>query len=328
MNQRVQKVANGATERYDYNQGSQILSEYGATNRDYIWMAGIPVANVDTSGTTSTIAYVTADHLGTPRAIANSASITEWQLPYQGNQWGEQAPSSSGYIYNLGFPGQYFDEETGLNYNGHRDYDPRTGRYLQVDPIGFRGGQWSLYSYVAGSPLNAIDPSGLDGFYLLNPHAVNIPGGTTAGHAAALVGSDQTGYDYYSEDGDEGGNQVTTTAHFDSFADFDQALGSTYPMQMGFHTTPEQDQAMRDYADKHLPDTYSAAFNNCGDFAKHVLKAGGVNVPWNFPTVPNWLWSDLAQDNPNYYEPSPNFPGMGDPNTWKYSPVSGSSSNE
>ncbi|WP_267897524.1 RHS repeat-associated core domain-containing protein [Dyella psychrodurans] len=26
------------------------------------------------------------------------------------------------------FPGQYFDAETGLFYNGHRDYDSATGR--------------------------------------------------------------------------------------------------------------------------------------------------------------------------------------------------------
>jgi hypothetical protein len=32
--------------------------------RDYIWMDGVPVANVDTTGTTSTLAYVTADQLG------------------------------------------------------------------------------------------------------------------------------------------------------------------------------------------------------------------------------------------------------------------------
>lgn len=123
-------------------------------------MDNIPVANVDTSGTTSTIAYVTADQLGTPRAIANSSGTTAWQNPYQGNPWGEQVPTSSAYVYNLRFPGQYFDAETGLSNNVNRDYDSSTGRYVESDPIGLHGGV-STYSYVTGNPLLYRDPSGL-----------------------------------------------------------------------------------------------------------------------------------------------------------------------
>ncbi|RDS84297.1 RHS repeat-associated core domain-containing protein [Dyella psychrodurans] len=160
LSQRIQKVANSATERYDYNEASQMLGEYGATNRDYIWMDGIPVANVDTNGMTSTIAYVTADQLGTPRAVANSSGTTEWQSPYQGNPWNEVTPTSTGYTYNLGFPGQYFDLETGLTDWGFRTYDSGTGRSLQSDPIGLWGGINS-YAYALNSPLNYSDPTGL-----------------------------------------------------------------------------------------------------------------------------------------------------------------------
>ena len=38
------------------------------------------------------------------------------------------------------YPGQYFDAETGLHQNYFRDYDPRTGRYIEADPIGLVGG--------------------------------------------------------------------------------------------------------------------------------------------------------------------------------------------
>ena len=52
---------------------------------------------------------------------------------YAGNPFGEQQPtSSSGYVLNLRYPGQYFDAESGTNYNVNRTYEPATGRYLSA----------------------------------------------------------------------------------------------------------------------------------------------------------------------------------------------------
>lgn len=43
-------------------------------------------------------------------------------------------------------------------------YDPNKGRWLNRDPIEEKGGA-SLYGYVANSPINAIDPFGLDAVF-------------------------------------------------------------------------------------------------------------------------------------------------------------------
>jgi RHS repeat-associated protein len=68
------------------------------------------------------------------------------------------------YVYNLRYPGQYYDSETGLNYNYYRDYDPATGRYVESDPIGLSGGI-NTYAYGASTPVIYIDPLGLCWIY-------------------------------------------------------------------------------------------------------------------------------------------------------------------
>lgn len=61
---------------------------------------------------------------------------------------------------DLRFPGQLFQEESGLHYNWFRQYDPSIGRYTQPDPLGLVDGP-SRYAYVGSDPLQKIDPEGL-----------------------------------------------------------------------------------------------------------------------------------------------------------------------
>lgn len=46
-------------------------------------------------------------------------------------------------------------------YNYYRDYDPQTGRYIQSDPIGLRGGL-NTHAYARNEPVRRVDPLGLD----------------------------------------------------------------------------------------------------------------------------------------------------------------------
>jgi RHS repeat-associated protein len=65
-------------------------------------------------------------------------------------------------------PGQYYDAETGLNYNYYRDYDPTIGRYIESDPIGLQGGL-NMYGYVGGNPIGDSDQEGLSGNFTTDP---------------------------------------------------------------------------------------------------------------------------------------------------------------
>src|SRR6187401_569238 len=76
------------------------------------------------------------------------------------------------FSYNLRFPGQYYDAETGKHYNYFRDYDPGIGRYLESDPIGMLGGL-NTYRYASASPLTNFDPLGLaDCTYSISRHVL------------------------------------------------------------------------------------------------------------------------------------------------------------
>jgi RHS repeat-associated protein len=131
--------------------------------------------------------FIHPDHLGTPRAITKSTDNTkvwEWKNddPFGNNAPDENPNSANGtaaFKYNLRFPGQYFDEETNTHYNYFRDYEPATGRYIESDPIGLKGGI-NTYGYGFQSPLKLIDPQGL---------AVDYKGSiTTAGATLGLGG--------------------------------------------------------------------------------------------------------------------------------------------
>lgn len=91
-----------------------------------------------------------------------------------------QNPGSLGtFKYNLRFPGQYYQAETGLNQNYFRDYDPRPGRYIESDSIGLGSGSVSTYAYVGGNPASYRDELGQYGG---DPSALqNVPAGVSAG---------------------------------------------------------------------------------------------------------------------------------------------------
>jgi len=102
------------------------------------------------------------DHLNILKRLTDQQGQVVWQWLITG--FGEVPPSTNegeAVRFDLRYPGQQWDEETGLAYNLHRYYDPDTGRYIQADPIGLDGG-WNRFLYGEGNPLLFVDPLGLE----------------------------------------------------------------------------------------------------------------------------------------------------------------------
>ena len=98
------------------------------------------------------------DHLGTPRRLTDSRGNVVWEADY--SAFGQVRIKIESISSALRFPGQYFDDETGLNYNRFRYYSPFLGRYLTRDPITYLAGL-NFYAYVHSDPINSADPLGL-----------------------------------------------------------------------------------------------------------------------------------------------------------------------
>ncbi|HEY9101746.1 RHS repeat-associated core domain-containing protein, partial [Chitinimonas sp.] len=177
LGQRIAKQYGGQTTVYHYDQGGRLIAEsdaQGNLKREYLYLQNTPVAIVDFG---TELRYVHSDHLGTARLVTDAAKQAIWA--WQGEPFGSTEPNgdpegtNAPYTLNLRFPGQYYDQETGLYYNYYRDYDAKLGRYVQSDPIGLAGGI-NTYAYVTGNPLKLIDPKGLNGI-LPAPIPLPIP---------------------------------------------------------------------------------------------------------------------------------------------------------
>ncbi|RLE48738.1 MAG: hypothetical protein DRJ18_01365 [Candidatus Methanomethylicota archaeon] len=68
---------------------------------------------------------------------------------------------------NFRFPGQYYDQETGLHYNYFRDYHPGIGRYIEPDPLSLPQIQIVRHSSLNNLVQFSSDPSNIDEIHRL-----------------------------------------------------------------------------------------------------------------------------------------------------------------
>ena len=190
-------------------------------------------------------------------------------------------------------PGQYYDAETGLHYNYFRDYDPKTGRYIQADPIGLKGGM-NQFAYVDGNPLKWIDPFGLyTEIVIWQPVRW---GYSSFGHISANI---------------DGKNYSWAPGGWDkTYPNADEYINRQKQFRSGVGTvlklTPEQEMKLKACYAKDRGN-YNFLTNNCGDPHKDCLKeAFGFSISDSlFPVnIGNDLLNSPYYDSSNFYDGS------------------------
>ncbi|UPG84339.1 hypothetical protein L2Y94_13415 [Luteibacter aegosomatis] len=152
--QRLRKVGALDTIFFAPDRGGPLLAEYANGGWvDYVWIHGRLIGRV--SG--GQVYAIHADQVGRPEVATNASRSIVWSAE---NFAFDRQVVTEGFKLNLGFPGQYFDDETKTWNNGFRDYRADLGRYVESDPVGLMAGA-NTYTYVGGNPMSLFDIWGL-----------------------------------------------------------------------------------------------------------------------------------------------------------------------
>ena len=180
----VTDAATSILQSSDFNiySNGQVVLEYDTTSSvDVVKTVNLWGANIDELAAVEQIAqsvndsnvilWAYGDHLNSIRdivlydSIAQTAAIVN-HLIYNAfgilvsSTDGAANPASISPLLNYRYTGKFFDDSTGLQNNINRWYDNTIGKWISVDPIGFKGGDSNLYRYARNTTM-FLDHNGL-----------------------------------------------------------------------------------------------------------------------------------------------------------------------
>jgi RHS repeat-associated protein len=158
-----QDVTNGSTTatRFALDVDGNAWADLNGSNqlqmrRLYLDGANAVFARIDGSGNVS---WYLADHLGSIVGLTNASGSLSDVITY--DAWGNFSETQSANGDRDKFATYQYDVLQGDYFAQARRYNPATGRFEGIDPLGFSAGDDNLNRYTGNGPTNATDPSGL-----------------------------------------------------------------------------------------------------------------------------------------------------------------------
>jgi RHS repeat-associated protein len=123
------------------------------------------LARIDSSGN---LCFTLTDRQGSVVDVTDNTGVVKDAITYDG--WGQITNDTNiTYRGRYGYTGREEDQQTGLQFNRARYYDPVLARWTTQDPLGFDAGDSNLYRYVSNGPTYDSDPGGLQRFLRHGP---------------------------------------------------------------------------------------------------------------------------------------------------------------
>ncbi|KQY88218.1 BPSL0067 family protein [Pelomonas sp. Root1444] len=156
---RLYKLTSGSQSTQFVYSGSTLIAEYqnGAIAKRYVAGNGVDQPLVSYAGSAVGVGnrqFLHGDRQGSVISATNSAGATLYVNAY--DAYGVPSAVNQG---RFAYTGQTYLAELGVYYYKARIYSPTIGRFLQVDPVGYKV-DMNLYTYVSDDPLNRTDPDG------------------------------------------------------------------------------------------------------------------------------------------------------------------------
>jgi RHS repeat-associated protein len=262
---RVQRRLGAEAIAYLYD-GVDVVDELtGASATSYL-----RTPEIDESLSRGGSEFYVSDALGSTMALTNLDGTVQTRYSYA--PFGDTSIDGAS-ANRFHFTGREADG-TGLYYYRARYYHPQLHRFVAEDPVGLGGRDTNLYAYTFGSPINFIDPFGLD--VIVRQYCCHAP--NTFGHVGLAIDSSPS-RGFYPEQEDwrvplnvpVPGELTPDSRKWRS----DQVVDT-----VRIPTTLDQDRRVQRYFDalQRNPGLYRLYGRNCSSAVQEALRAGGIDL--------------------------------------------------